>query len=238
MNFKKSLTKFHKKCLVCDSSNKLSIDHIRPVSMGGISDFFNYLVLCEKCNTTKGSTEPRYWLGWISSSLTDQNRKTLNELISFSELLHCCGDTMGAAISAIPDMKCYICNPYYNVKDANKIITISFIPDYFKAFLVINKELFKHSDCMKESSQKRILYGSNPQQQIPAIDASKTLKELVMMCHVPDAARTFIKPMTTVIRQDKFFVRGVNSCFCKVLDTESNKAYFIHEDMVHHIVTN
>lgn len=45
------------KCQTCGisaSDAPLEIDHIQPVSMGGISDLSNYQVLCRDCNRGKG----------------------------------------------------------------------------------------------------------------------------------------------------------------------------------------
>jgi 5-methylcytosine-specific restriction endonuclease McrA len=43
-----------KKCLKCGTTNKLTIDHIVPVSRGGSNDEENLQILCEDCNSRKG----------------------------------------------------------------------------------------------------------------------------------------------------------------------------------------
>lgn len=41
-------------CVYCGSTERLSIDHIRPQSMGGDHSFDNLLTSCFSCNTRKG----------------------------------------------------------------------------------------------------------------------------------------------------------------------------------------
>ena len=44
-------------CSVCGETDleKLSIDHINPVSLGGTNDINNLQVLCKECNSLKGA---------------------------------------------------------------------------------------------------------------------------------------------------------------------------------------
>lgn len=46
--------KFGFKCLSCGSGEQLEVDHIKPVSIGGETDFTNLQLLCKRCNLTKG----------------------------------------------------------------------------------------------------------------------------------------------------------------------------------------
>jgi len=46
------------KCVYCDGNNKLTIDHIIPVSRGGKSTFENCATACKSCNNKKGSRTP------------------------------------------------------------------------------------------------------------------------------------------------------------------------------------
>lgn len=41
-------------CLKCGAKENLTIDHIVPVSKGGLSRMFNLQSLCSKCNGEKG----------------------------------------------------------------------------------------------------------------------------------------------------------------------------------------
>jgi hypothetical protein len=51
----KLLHKYNFKCVLCGSKEKLSIDHIKPVSKGGTNDFSNLQILCKSCNSKKGN---------------------------------------------------------------------------------------------------------------------------------------------------------------------------------------
>jgi 5-methylcytosine-specific restriction endonuclease McrA len=42
------------RCVICGSSDQLSIDHIVPVSLGGTHDLENLQTLCIPCNSRKG----------------------------------------------------------------------------------------------------------------------------------------------------------------------------------------
>lgn len=47
------MAKFDYKCVKCDSTDKLQIDHIFPYSKGGKTVINNLTVLCSKCNREK-----------------------------------------------------------------------------------------------------------------------------------------------------------------------------------------
>lgn len=51
-----------KACLKCGTDKNLTTDHIIPISKGGSNDFSNLQILCEKCNSTKGSKAEDYRL--------------------------------------------------------------------------------------------------------------------------------------------------------------------------------
>jgi len=53
--FKRLLEKYNFKCNSCNSTENLSIDHIKPVSKGGKDTFDNLQILCKSCNSRKGS---------------------------------------------------------------------------------------------------------------------------------------------------------------------------------------
>lgn len=46
-----------KKCLYCESTEKLTVDHIKPVSKNGKTIFSNLQTLCKTCNSKKGARE-------------------------------------------------------------------------------------------------------------------------------------------------------------------------------------
>lgn len=45
------------KCLECGDTENLSIDHIKPIHLGGTNRFSNLRTLCVKCNSKKGNYE-------------------------------------------------------------------------------------------------------------------------------------------------------------------------------------
>lgn len=55
--FNKLLHKYNFECQHCGEKeeNKLTIDHIHPVSKGGDNSFDNLQILCKSCNSKKGS---------------------------------------------------------------------------------------------------------------------------------------------------------------------------------------
>jgi len=42
-------------CVLCESSEKLNIDHIIPITLGGKNDTSNIQILCSKCNIKKSN---------------------------------------------------------------------------------------------------------------------------------------------------------------------------------------
>lgn len=48
------------KCLKCKNSNKLTLDHIIPISKGGENKIFNLQTLCTSCNSKKRDTFKDY----------------------------------------------------------------------------------------------------------------------------------------------------------------------------------
>lgn len=49
------LEKYEHSCVLCGATDKLEIDHIKPVSKRGISELSNLQVLCKKCNIKKSN---------------------------------------------------------------------------------------------------------------------------------------------------------------------------------------
>jgi len=52
------------KCMYCDvkmGKAPLTIDHFRPLELGGFNDTSNYLTACRKCNKEKGAMDPEEW---------------------------------------------------------------------------------------------------------------------------------------------------------------------------------
>ena len=49
------------KCSACGSIDRLEIDHVHPICLGGSSDPSNLQLLCSPCNKSKGSKHPSDW---------------------------------------------------------------------------------------------------------------------------------------------------------------------------------
>ena len=49
---------FENKCIKCGSSNKICLDHHRPLSRGFSLTIDNAVLLCKKCNSSKGAKMP------------------------------------------------------------------------------------------------------------------------------------------------------------------------------------
>lgn len=47
-------------CLVCKKKGSLTMDHIKPLSKGGLHDVQNIQPLCQSCNSQKGTKEIDY----------------------------------------------------------------------------------------------------------------------------------------------------------------------------------
>jgi hypothetical protein len=45
----------HHRCLRCNTDERLTVDHIWPVSRGGSDDLENLQTLCQSCNSRKGA---------------------------------------------------------------------------------------------------------------------------------------------------------------------------------------
>jgi 5-methylcytosine-specific restriction endonuclease McrA len=53
---KKEISSFYRKpCFNCGSTNRLTIDHIIPLSRGGTHSIGNLMTLCSQCNFSKGN---------------------------------------------------------------------------------------------------------------------------------------------------------------------------------------
>jgi len=52
---KQVLSKYKNQCAYCNSTSNLEIDHIHPISKGGLTDIINLQVLCKPCNLIKSN---------------------------------------------------------------------------------------------------------------------------------------------------------------------------------------
>ncbi len=49
------LKEYHHRCVLCLATEQLEMDHIKPMSKGGLNVFKNLQVLCKKCNREKSN---------------------------------------------------------------------------------------------------------------------------------------------------------------------------------------
>ena len=49
-------------CVYCGTNDKLSVDHVIPISKGGTDEFENLVVACISCNSKKNSKMPHLFL--------------------------------------------------------------------------------------------------------------------------------------------------------------------------------
>ncbi len=54
-DMRKKLLNEHSSCVVCNTREKLTIDHILPITKGGKNEENNIQVLCMKCNILKSN---------------------------------------------------------------------------------------------------------------------------------------------------------------------------------------
>lgn len=53
-------------CLRCGSTERLTIDHVVPLDVGGRDDMSNYQTLCTPCNSSKGTDAVDYRRGPVA----------------------------------------------------------------------------------------------------------------------------------------------------------------------------
>ena len=71
---------FSNQCVNCRKVEKLTIDHIKPISRGGSGDINNIQPLCLMCNLKKGKQEINYIEKWyFEESLLLNNLININE---------------------------------------------------------------------------------------------------------------------------------------------------------------
>lgn len=65
---------FQNKCVRCGSSEKLSVDHVKPLVMGGANDISNIQPLCLPCNVRKNAryVDYRKDLGFLCQEMSQQ----------------------------------------------------------------------------------------------------------------------------------------------------------------------
>jgi 5-methylcytosine-specific restriction endonuclease McrA len=75
-DFEKLCAEYGNKCLVCGSTGKLTMDHIVPISRGGVHSVANIQPLCRSCNSKKHAKTidyRSYVPEWIIGSIEKEN---------------------------------------------------------------------------------------------------------------------------------------------------------------------
>jgi len=54
------LTKLGAKCNACGTEDRLGLDHITPITNGGLNEESNIQILCNRCNSSKGGVRKPY----------------------------------------------------------------------------------------------------------------------------------------------------------------------------------
>jgi len=72
---------FNDKCFNCKSTEKLCVDHHRPLSKGNVLTLNNAVLLCKSCNSSKGAKNPEEFYGRKKCRQLD---KKLNKIASQS----------------------------------------------------------------------------------------------------------------------------------------------------------
>ena len=70
---------FDFKCAYCGSKDKLSMEHLLPVSKGGALTKANIIVACQHCNSSRGNKDLQDWLQTIDAEHRDKIIWYINE---------------------------------------------------------------------------------------------------------------------------------------------------------------
>lgn len=220
-------------CLCCGSKDNLTLDHIYPKALGGISDFFNYTTLCKTCNSLdKKNQKPKEWLAELYK--TGYTNRELEEVVLFAE------DLFHGVITndSLKLLKCGGCNPMFKVfpfEDSHRLL-----PEAMQKILKQPEvqEVFHHEDC--ETAQyrpkERILVADGTIGSIVVYNGNLCSREDVINSRVADRAKCRLPVGTKVLKRDKFPVRSEQSCYCEVFDmTNPNQRWFVHERLVEYL---
>lgn len=69
------------KCLICGSTDNLTLDHIIPISRGGSNEKENLQTFCSKCNNDKGNRMPnllkKHFRWWCETNSHRHDNKSV-----------------------------------------------------------------------------------------------------------------------------------------------------------------
>jgi len=66
---KLALERFNNQCFVCNTKERLSLDHNKPLCLGGTHSLYNAVVLCLSHNSIKGKANPKDFYNQEQQSL-------------------------------------------------------------------------------------------------------------------------------------------------------------------------
>lgn len=69
------------RCVACGSANQLTVDHIKPVSVGGSNEPGNLQTMCHNCNTRKGNYMPTWFERYFPIITHKQGHNLKNEML-------------------------------------------------------------------------------------------------------------------------------------------------------------
>lgn len=218
-----ALAAFHTHCLECGNDTQRSVDHLFPKQRGGVSDLYNYVVLCRSCNSRKGNKLPSEWLAGVVNKSADAVA-----LVDFTNRIHITGTI---PINQLRHARCALCNPTLKIHGAE-------IPNYYRCFVSSHQSMLQHREEMcvvgVVNNHRVIRNPMSPKLKVMAFNADFCTKAQVLGAALPDKGRALIAPDTQVVQQDKFLVRSIASCYCEVVPVlEPNKKFYIHEQYVH-----
>ena len=52
---------YNHRCVYCGSTDRLTLDHVKPRCRGGRNDASNLVAACQSCNRSKGSSDVLDW---------------------------------------------------------------------------------------------------------------------------------------------------------------------------------
>jgi 5-methylcytosine-specific restriction endonuclease McrA len=71
----------HHQCQYCDSTHRLTLDHVIPLSKGGSHSWDNVVTACEPCNQRKGDRTPEQ----SGLTLRSKPKAPIHPTVAFAE---------------------------------------------------------------------------------------------------------------------------------------------------------
>ena len=95
----------HGRCVYCERSGKLTLDHLQPVSKGGRNHTSNLVTACLACNSARGDKPWREyaqrWPGAVER-ISRYRRRSIAHLRPLARIaLEQCGNNVSKALAAV-----------------------------------------------------------------------------------------------------------------------------------------